>query len=142
MRKSILEAWRVLPNSMVFLFFGQLLYYFFVVIYLLFIYLIEKEGEHKQGEAQAGGEAGSLLSKEPNSGLMIWAKGSCLTDWATQAPLNSRFRQQLCLGKCCSVSFFVVNCFPDLFTYYFFLFTYYYCSKNCSYLSYLSTLSS
>jgi len=29
----------------------------------------EREREHKQGEQQAAGEAGSLLSKEPNVGL-------------------------------------------------------------------------
>ena len=44
--------------------------------------------EHKQGEQQAEGEgeAGSLLSREPNAGLDPRALGRRLTTWATQVP--------------------------------------------------------
>ena len=62
--------------------------------YLLdFISLFDREREHKQEEWQAEGEgeAGFLLSREPNVGLdprtlaniMTRAKGSHLTHWAT-----------------------------------------------------------
>ena len=61
-----------------------------------FIYLSEKEREreHKQGEQQVEGEAGSPLSRDPNAGLdprilISWrAEGRCSTDWATQVPLE------------------------------------------------------
>jgi len=43
-----------------------------------FIYLFvrEREREHKQGEWQAGGEADSLLSREPDVGLDPGTLGS------------------------------------------------------------------
>jgi len=38
-------------------------------IFYLFICQGEREREHRQGEWQAEGEAGSLLSKDPDAGL-------------------------------------------------------------------------
>ena len=45
---------------------GKLFYYIFSKD---FIYLFDREREHKQGEQQAEGEAGCTLSREPNVGL-------------------------------------------------------------------------
>ena len=69
--------------------------------FYLFIWQRERErseSEHKQTEWQAGGEAGSLPSKEPDvgtrsqdAGIMTWAEGSRSTNWATQASLNLHF---------------------------------------------------
>ena len=57
------------------------------------IYLFDTQREHKQGQwlTEGEGEAGSLLSRGPNAGarsqdlgIMTWAKGQRLTDWAPQ----------------------------------------------------------
>ena len=62
----------------------------------------ECEQAHEQGRGREGdteSEAGSRLwavSTDPNAGLelmngeiMTWAEVGCLTDWATQAPVNT-----------------------------------------------------
>ena len=58
----------------------------------------ERKKEHEQrggGGAEREGKAHSSLSREPDAGLrassqelgiMTWAGGRCITDWATQAP--------------------------------------------------------
>ena len=54
----------------------QIPFFFFFFLKILCIYLMEKE--HKQGEWQTEGEgeAGSLLSREPNVGLQLRILGS------------------------------------------------------------------
>ena len=74
----------------------------------MFIHFWERETEHewergREREGDTESEAGSRLwavSTEPNVGLkpmnlkiMTWAKVRCLTNWATQAPLNVYFWQ-------------------------------------------------
>ena len=58
-----------------------------------------REKEHEWGERSEGqGEADSSLSTEPHGcktrsqdpGIMTWAEGRCLTNWATQAPLGRK----------------------------------------------------
>ena len=69
----------------------------------MFIYFWERERERERAsrrraerEGDTESEAGSELSAQPDAGLesmnheiMTWAKVGCLTEWATQAPLDS-----------------------------------------------------
>ena len=74
----------------------------------------QRKREQKQGEWQAEGEgeAGSLLSREPQHRaqsqgpeIMTWAKGRRLINWATQAtPTSFLFKEQLGLQKTWSES--------------------------------------
>ena len=70
----------------------------------MFIYFWRKERQSRGGAEKEGdreSEAGSRLwavSREPNTGLelksheiMNWAEVGCLTDWATQAPLQFNY---------------------------------------------------
>ena len=87
----IAPPWRMTP--VIDTTYGSSNFYFILFkIFFLKIYLFiwQREGEHKQGEQQAEGEgeADSPLSKEPHvglnpTGIMTWAEGRCLTDWAT-----------------------------------------------------------
>ena len=48
-----------------------------------FIYLFDREREHKQEDQQAEPGYGS---RSQNPGTVTWAEGRRLTDWATQVP--------------------------------------------------------
>ena len=72
--------------------------HFFFFLKILFIYLRERVSAQAGEEAEGEGEVDSLLSREPDvgawsqdPGIMTWAEGRCLTDWATQAPLGHFF---------------------------------------------------
>ena len=59
---------------------------------IIFIYLREKDREHKQGEGQREKQASHWAgpgSQDP--GTMTWAEGRCLADWATQVPHDCDF---------------------------------------------------
>ena len=47
-----------------------------------------REGKHEQGIGREGEAdvAGSQQTQSQDPGIMTWAKGRCLTYWATQAP--------------------------------------------------------
>ena len=79
------------------------------IVFKKIIYSFEKEGESKTQAGEEEGEADSPLSREPDAqpepdvgpdpgtqsqdpGIMTWAQGRCLTDWATQVPLLMAFR--------------------------------------------------
>ena len=53
----------------------------------------QAEGEEKQtphrAEPDSGWGVGMAQSQDP--GIMTWAKGRCLTNWATQAPNKGIF---------------------------------------------------
>ena len=76
---------------------GTSQYFFFVCFVVVFkrFYLFIWESERAQagGAAEGEEEAGSLLSREAqrgirsqDPGIMTWAEGRRLTNWATQAP--------------------------------------------------------
>ena len=60
-----------------------------------FIYLFERDSAYKQEERESKGENSSdsplsrALSQDP--GIMAWADGRRLTDWANQVPLMLGF---------------------------------------------------
>ena len=81
--------------------------HFFKYFFKVFIYFWDRErqsmsrgGAEREGDTES--EASSRLwavSTEPDAGLeltdckiMTWAEVGCLTDWATQAPLNYFFK--------------------------------------------------
>ena len=97
------------PTGLLHWFYQNILDWKFIFL-KIFIYLggPEMEGKGESGSMSGGGaegkgEADSPLSWEPNAGapsqdpgIMTWAEGRCLTDWATQVPwtenLNNRHR--------------------------------------------------
>ena len=73
------------------------LQFFFLLFLKDFIYLFEK-ARAQVGARERGGEADSPISREPNTGLgsqdpgiMTWAEGRHLTNWATQVSMQVLF---------------------------------------------------
>ena len=87
MLQEMVPNWDMVPI----LFLPFFSFFFFKI---LFIYLREQEweGEHKQGEHRGRGRSRFPAEQgagawSQDSGIMTWAKGRCLPNWATQVPL-------------------------------------------------------
>ena len=115
-----------------------------------FIYLFEREWEHKQ-EGRGRGRGRSRLSVEQGTrcgarsqdpGIMTWAEGSCLLDCAMQMPLSwSFFKDHF---KCLS---YITECLPFICNHYHILktacvaipYSSYYVSFVCLYITCLNS---
>ena len=66
-------------------------YHLLFLFKILFIW--EREKEHKQGEGQRKREKQGAWSRtrSQDPGIMTWAEGRCLTQWATQVLLFYHF---------------------------------------------------
>ena len=91
----------------------------FSFLFFLRFYLTQRASEHKGGRIRRRGrsklpaEQGAYCgapSQDP--GIMTWAEGRHLTDWATQAPLEG-FSWSLNLFVC-SFHVVAIGCYPSL----------------------------
>ena len=69
-------------------FFSSLFLSFLFKIYLLIWQTVR---EHSKGSSRGRGRSRWWGAPSQDSGIMTWAKGRCLTTWATQAPLKTYF---------------------------------------------------
>jgi len=90
--RAILLCWGMFP-----LFPDGLAFLFFIFLNIFYLFIWEREWEREsmrggrvRGRSRLPAEQGAQCgTRSQDPGIMTWAKGSRLTNWATQAPQNN-----------------------------------------------------